>query len=111
MNEFERNELSIETCYLRLSNIKFGHDPANSKHYISSRLSEDDFYALFNIDNTENNPNTYAELQKCTPTSISVERAFSIANSIWDDNRNFSDNNFCIYFTMHYIRNFLNKIG
>ena len=47
-------------------------------------------------------PVLYAKLQKCQPTSASVERSFSMLNKLLAKDRNFLNENVSKYLVLHY---------
>lgn len=98
---FEDNGYTIESPYKELQNINLKKDTIALKKYLFKKLNEDDTLSIINGENELISPFKLLKLRGNQPTSIAVERAFSIMKNILTDNRNFLDTNIYIYFFCH----------
>ncbi|CAK8674232.1 unnamed protein product [Clavelina lepadiformis] len=82
---------TIKEAHADLNALDFGKDPLELKNYIKKRLDKNDVKQIMELQDIS--PALYAKLQKCQPTSASVERSFSLLKSFLRPNRNFKDSN------------------
>lgn len=102
IDTFEGGMYTIETGYLSVKNIYLGDDPLNLKEYIRNRLEKNGMSELMEMKNDEISPSLYLALIKCPPTSILVERSFSMLKKLLVKDRNFAKGNVYKYFTFYY---------
>ena len=74
----EGSACTITEAYGLLKNMQFDDDPYAIKNYIKKRLSNSDLETITNYTNLTIDPISYALLQKAQPTSVAVERSFSM---------------------------------
>ena len=80
-------------AYGLLKNMQFDDDPCAIKYYIEKRLSNSDLATIINCNNLTIDSTSYALLQKARPTSVSVERSFSMLSKLLKKDRNFDGKN------------------
>ena len=86
-----------------LQGLKLGMDCCGIKSYICKRLQNNpSFLDIIELKRTDISPALYELLQKCQPTSISVERSFSILKKMLATDRNFKAENVEFYCMMLY---------
>ena len=80
MDNFDKSRCTIYSGHEILSNINFKTDPVNIKLYVESRLNDND--AIARLTNVDISPTIYQLLRECPPTSISLERSFSMLKKL-----------------------------
>ncbi|XP_076808670.1 uncharacterized protein LOC143451813 [Clavelina lepadiformis] len=78
---------TIKEAHADLNALDFGKDPLELKNYIKKRLDKNDVKQIMELQRQDISPAFYAKLQKCQPTSASVERSFSLLKSFLRPNR------------------------
>ena len=101
---FENSKYTIYSGYETLSQIEFKSDPVNVKKYIVKRLADNDITVIVKLTNPNISPSMYQLLRECPPTSISVERSFSMLKKLIATDRNFNEVNL-----FHYIFCYFNS--
>lgn len=104
LDKFENSEFNIETGFAAVNELKFTKDPVELKIYFTKRLYENEISKLLNFDNDNISPETYLYLKNCIPTSIPVERSFSMLKKMLQYDRNFNTENIYSYFAPYYNR-------
>ena len=89
MDNFDKSRYTIYSGHEILSNINFKTDPVNIKMYVESRLNDNDARTIARLTNEDISPTIYQLLRECPPTSISVERSFSMLKKLLAKDRNF----------------------
>ena len=89
----EGSACTITEAYGLLKNMHFNDDPCAIKNYIKKRLSNSDLETIINCTNLTIDPTSYALLQKAQPTSVAVERSFSMLSKLLRKDRNFDVKN------------------
>lgn len=102
LDKFEESYYNIETGYCTLLNMNFGRDPIELKLYIDKRLKANGISDLIDLVKEEITPIDYVHLKKCPPTSIAVERSFSMLGKMLTNERNFRSDNIYHYFSEYY---------
>lgn len=100
--EFESSKHDIETAYHALINIDFNADPVKLKTYIDYRLENNDVKKIITYSTTYNTQSEQIQLMRCLPSSITVERSFSMLGKMLEKDRNFLPQNVNIYFLFYY---------
>lgn len=101
LTEFENGKHNIETGYNILKNLNFNQDPVELKSYIEKNQIKN----ILNFENENISPVEYVALRKCNPTSIAVERSFSMLGKFLAKDRNFKKENIFGYFSFYYNKN------
>ena len=73
--------------------MQFDDDPCAIKNYIKKRLSNSDLETIINCTNLTIGPTSYALMQKSQPTSVAVERSFSMLSKLLKKDRDFDVKN------------------
>lgn len=102
LENFEDSKYNIETGYETLMKINFAKDPVLIKEYLTKRLGQNEISDLLQYSNSKISPETYALLKKCIPTSLPVERSFSMLKKMLSHDRNFNSENIYSYFAPYY---------
>ena len=101
MDNFDKLRYTIYSGHEILSHIYFKTDSVNIKMYIESKLNDNDARTIARLTN-EDISTIYQLLRECPPTSISVERSFSMLKKLHAKNRNLDkkhvfDYSFCYF--------------
>lgn len=102
LDGFEDGLFTMESGYNVLMNIKLVNDPVAIKEYITSRLNNSDITKIMNPSDDTISPKYYVDLLNSMPTSLPVERSFSMLNKMLNYDRNFSENNVYAYFSYYF---------
>lgn len=102
LDGLEKSKYDAKSAYEAVKKLDFQEDLLNIKSYISSRLLENDISVIVEMKNTNLSPSLYCLLQKCPPTSIAVERSFSMLKKLLAMDRNFDEKNIYKYFCFYY---------
>jgi hypothetical protein len=94
----------MEQGFKAIINLDFKNDKAELKDYLTKRLLTNDISSLLNYTNKNITPECYVYLNNRLPTSLPVERSFSMLKKMCNYNRNFRDENICAYFSNYYNR-------
>ena len=98
----EGSACTITKAYGLLKSMQFDDDPCAIKDYINKRISNSDLETIINCTNLTIDPTSYALLQKAQPTSVTVERSFSMLNKLLRKDRNFDVKNVKKYMMLYY---------
>ena len=93
--EMEGENFTFCCALKKLDELDFEDDNCGVSKYIKKRVKNNDSLSIKNMTNKNLSPEIYSQLMKCPPSSASVERSFSMLNSMMVKNRNFSDKNIC----------------
>lgn len=88
--------------YKCIVNLDFKSDPCNIKNYLIHRISNNEISGICNFSTPFISPNSYSMLQECIPTSVSVERSFSMLKKLLALDRNFIPENIYNYFAFYF---------
>lgn len=110
LENFEHSSYNVDSGYLALANLSINEDPVNIVNYIKERLDKNDIQIIATISNENISPLKYVSLKKCQPTSISVERSFSMLKKMLAKDRNFKPENVTKYMSLYYNDKILNDI-
>lgn len=102
INRFESSKFALKDAIDELKNIEFNSDPCSIKPYIQKRVKGSDFEAILNMTKKATPPADYALLQRAQPTSVAVERSFSILKGMLRPNRPFKAENVRMYIVPAY---------
>ena len=102
LDDFENSVYNIRTGYEALANLNFESDPVKIKEYLNCRLDSNDIKTIALLEDSTISPSRYVELGICPPTSIAVERSFSMLKKLLAMDRNFKQENICKYFCCYY---------
>lgn len=102
LDNFENSQYNILSGYQCLQNIDFKNDPCSLKCYLASRLSNNGITEIISMKNECISPTSYLLLQNCPPTSISVERSFSMLKKLLASDRNFYPDNIYDFFSFYF---------
>lgn len=100
--KIEATNFTIAEAFEIMSSMKFGEDICEIKSYIENRIMKNDILEIMNFSRPEVSPMIYALLQKCQPTTASVERSFSMLNKMLCKDRNFLPENVEKYFVLYF---------
>jgi len=108
LDNFENSLYTINSGYEILSTLQFELDPVNIKSYLEKRLLDNDITIIAKLTDDSISPTVYHLLRQCPPSSISVERSFSMLKKLLAKDRNFNKMNvfdyiFC-YFNKRVIK-------
>ncbi len=98
----ESSSYTINQAITDIRAIKFENDSVCLNSYINERISKNEIIDIIEMKNPRVSPKTYVYLNECQPTSIQVERSFSLLQNILDDNRNFKNENIRKYLFLYY---------
>ena len=104
MKKSESSSYTVEEAVNDVSKVDFSTDPCGIKEYIVSRFEKNDILAIKRMENNNISPADYVLLLKCQPTSVSVERSFSMLGKLLTKDRNFSPENVKFYICQMYNR-------
>jgi hypothetical protein len=82
--------------------MDFGDDVVGIINYIIKRLEKSDITAIINLSNELISPYLYALLHEAQPTSICVERSFSMLKKLMANDRNFDVGGIKKYFIVYF---------
>ena len=85
----EGSACTITEAYGLLKNMEFDDDPCAIKNYIKKRLFNSDLETIINCTILTIDPTSHALLQKAQPSSVAVERSFSVLSKLLRKDRNF----------------------
>jgi len=102
VEQSEGTSFTIELAHNMIGQLDFGVDECDIKHYIDSRIANNILSEIMNLSRPEVSPTLYGLLQKCQPTSASVERSFSMLRKLLAKDRNFLPDNIPKYFKLYY---------
>lgn len=102
LDKFEESYFTIQTGFLAINSLKFENDVYGIKNYLDDRMSKNEISKLVCVDKTKVSPETHLQLLACPPTSISVERSFSMLKKMLAKDRNFNLENIYNYFSCYY---------
>lgn len=106
IEKFEAATFSISEAHADLHNLNLQGDSAQINDYLKRRLEKNvDLNAIIKMQRNELPPALYAELQRCQPTSASVERSFSMLRKMLRKDRPFLQSNVVNYITVLYNKN------
>ena len=98
----EETKYTIQAAHGDLTNLDFGDDSCDIASYITKKLKKNDLMDIIEMNREEIAPAVYGMLQKCQPTTASVERSFSMLNKLLAKDRNFLPQNVKHYMCVHY---------
>ena len=105
---FESSSFTIAEAFHNLKSIDLGQDCLLIKDYISKRLNLNEISLIIGMKNDQVSPATYSLLQKCQPTTCTVERSFSILGKLLEKDRNFKLENVKKYLMLQ-VNSFMNE--
>ena len=98
----EGSACTIIEAYGLLESMQFIDDPCAIKDYNKKRLSNSDLETIINCTNLTINSKNYALLQKSKPTSVAVERSFSLLSKLLRKYRHIGGENVKKYKLLYY---------
>lgn len=102
VERLENSSYTISEAFAFLQAMDFGVDPCDIGKYITKRLQSNDMSVIVNMGRTDISPTMYGLLQKCQPSSTSVERSFSMLSKLLAKDRNFKPENVKKHLMVHY---------
>ena len=102
LEQFEKSTYTIQSGYDALSGINCLNDPVGIKLYLQDRLQKNDITSIVNHFNDNISPDRYVSLKQCIPTSLPVERSFSLLKKMLSSDRHFSPINVPKYLSLYY---------
>ena len=102
LDDFENGNLTIKSAFETIKNIDFKDDACAVKKYMVKRLEKNGISEIMKRENKELAPLDYYFLENCLPTTIAVERSFSILSKILAKDRNFKAVNIKHYMVAKY---------
>ena len=79
----ESAKYTIEEAVLAIQELDFGEDTYNINQYIKKRMQNNDISEILNMEKQAISPAVYHMLQNSQPTSVCVERSFSMSKNCW----------------------------
>ena len=107
LEKLEGKEINIENAVKIVTTLRFFEDPCKLKVYIEKRLNRNDIKNIVNDDYMSGkiSPEARVMLWNCQPTTIDVERSFSMLGKLLRKERNFKDSNINNYMVIYYNSN------
>lgn len=102
LDGFENSKYNIETGYNEIAKIFISEDSVGINEYIVKIISKNDIKKIVALNDNTISPTDYQYLLNCPPTSIAVERSFSMLKKMLASDRNFSKENIIKYFMVYY---------
>lgn len=93
LDNLEKNKLTMEEAYKAIKSLSFDDNVANVKDYINLRLKNNEISDLLNLKNYKITIYEHSYLFKCLPTTVAVERSFSMIKKLLASDRNFKTDN------------------
>ena len=94
---------TMKAAHTDLQNLSLGEDSCDVKIYIEKRMKNNpSFLDIVEFRHSDISPTLYHLLQNCQPTTIAVERNFSILKKMLATDRNFKEDNVPFYCMMLY---------
>ena len=82
--------------------LDFGADTSNINQCIKKRMQNNEISEIINTERQDILPAVYHMLQNSQPTSVSVERSFSMLKKLFAKDRNFKVENVRHYVILHF---------
>ena len=98
----ESAKYTIKEAVQAIQELDFGEDTCNINQYIKKRMQNSDISEIINMETQDILPAVYHMLQNFQPTSISVERSFSMLQKLLTKDRNFKIENVQHYMILHF---------
>lgn len=102
LDNLEASKYNMKTRFEAITNLKFDNNTVGIKEYIKMRLAKNDITNLVRSENPNISPSLKISFMKCPPTSIDVERSFSMLKKMLATDRNFMAENIINYFYFYY---------
>eukprot|EP00477_Mikrocytos_mackini_P001135 GAHX01001217.1.p1 GENE.GAHX01001217.1~~GAHX01001217.1.p1 ORF type:complete len:457 (-),score=48.95 GAHX01001217.1:118-1488(-) len=103
IEELEQKKHNISSAFYLIRCLDFGEDPAHVQAYLEKRLRKNEIEKICMEEGPlHDSYGTRDLLLNAQPTSIDVERSFSLLNVLLEDNRIFSDDNIADYIICYY---------
>ncbi|KAF9763054.1 hypothetical protein NGRA_1547 [Nosema granulosis] len=93
LNDLEKSKYTVENFLIHFQSLDFKNDPVRIRNYIEKRLDNNDVLKIISSSNQNISPEDYSYLKSCIPTSVSVERIFSMLSKLLVKDRNFKSRN------------------
>ena len=98
----ESVKYTIKEAVQAIQELDFGEDTCNINQYVKKRMQNNDISEIINMERQDISPAVYPMLQNSPPTSVSVERSFSMLKKLLAKNRNFKVENVWLYMILHF---------
>ena len=98
----ESAKYTIKEAMQAIDELDFGEDTCNNKQCIKKRMQNNDISEIINMERQDISPAVYHMLQNSQPTSVSVQRSFSMLKKLLAKDRNFKVENACHYMILRF---------
>ncbi len=98
---------TIREAFKDIMKLDFLEDPCKIKPYILQRISANEMKEIVAMERTETSPTLFAMLHDAQPTTTSVERACSLVDNVFKDDRPFHPHSVSAYMQLLYKSPFL----
>ena len=98
----ESAKYSIKEAVQAIQELNFEEDSCGIKPYITKRMQKNDISKIMRMERPDISPAEYCLLQHCQPTSVSVERSFSMLRKLLAKSRNFEVHNVKHIMVLHF---------
>ena len=103
IEEIEDDKHNMKSAYEKIQTLNFKQDPLKIKDYIIQRLEKSDFKNMVQFSITKKfTPEEYKFIIRCPPSSIAVERSFSMLKRMLRSEENFKNENVESYFITYF---------
>jgi hypothetical protein len=104
LDGFEKSNYNIQQGFEVINSIYFKKDPCNIRSYLDFRINKNGIFGLINCSSELISPSLYVSMLNCPPTSIAVERSFSMLKKMLQKDRNFLQENIYFYFCFYFYK-------
>ena len=100
IEKMESAKYTIKEAVQAIQELDFGEDTCTTKQCIKKRMQNNDISEI--IERQDISPALYHMLQNSQPTSVSVERSFSMLKKLLAKDKNFKVENVRHYMFLHF---------
>ena len=93
MEKMKSAKYTIKEAVQAIQELNFGEDTCNINQYIKKRMQSNDISKTIDMERQDISPAVYHILLNSQPTSVSVERSFSMLKKLLTKDRNFKIEN------------------
>ena len=83
IEKIESTKYTVKEAVQAIQELDFREDTCNITQYIKKKMQNNDISEIVNMERQDISPAVYHMLQNSQPTSISVERSFSMLKNRW----------------------------
>ena len=92
----------IKEAVQAIQELDCGEDTCNINQYIKKRMQNNEISEIINMERQDISLAVYHMLQNSQPTSVSIERSFSMMKKLLTKDRNFKVENVRHYMILHF---------